>query len=191
MRYSGLVELADIVYDFDQLLLAFDQFNSSIVAFVTYSDTPGFISRWVTSNLTDMFFHFIPRELLQLFGVQKETYYNYLAWNAYLVGDVYTNITPSFIGQAIIEVGVIGIVLLPFVIICLVWILVKSLNLIQRNSRSIINSTVSVALISGALFNLIRFMGGSYIFYFFLYFVLLILLKSLYCLFRLGKVEIR
>lgn len=165
-RDAGVGTDSNTAVDFSKLFLSLDQFNALYVVFETTDEFVRPYSRMPLSMLSDMFIYFFPSSLLQSFGIEKINNINWTEWNAYLVGSIRANVTPSYVGQAMVEEGVIGVILLPVVMTLMLLILLKIVDLkISRNQDPLERLTI-IALAGGILFNSVRMLSGIYMLYF-------------------------
>lgn len=176
-RDAGVGTESNTAVDFSKLFLALDQFNALYVVFET---TDGFVrpyARMPLSMLSDMFIYFVPSSLLQSFGIEKFNNINWQEWNAHLVGSIRGNVTPSYVGQAMVEEGLVGVILLPVVMTLMLLILLKIVDLkISRNQDSLEWMTI-IALAGGILFNSVRMLSGIYMLYFVVFWGAIVLVR--------------
>ena len=188
-RDAGLAAGNDTDVDLSHLLLALDQFNALYIVFETSNEFVRPSLRMPLTMLSDLFVYFFPSAFLESFGIAKSNNVNWQEWNAYLVGSIKSNVTPSFVGQAMVEEGIIGIILLPVVTTLLLLILLTVLDLIISLSRNPLEWLTMVALVGGTLFNIVRMFSGIYLLYFVVFCIVIFVLRILKSLIMMSLLK--
>jgi len=187
VRDSGIGQgdISDI--RLSSFFLAFDQFSSLFIALQTYDAFPRLEERLPLSMVADIFLHFFPRSWFEWIGLTKMVHINYLEWNANVTGAVNSNVTPSYVGQALIENRFLGLFTLPFEVLIVVLILLKILAMRLVRKNNFVVFLTGIALVSGGLFNVVRMFSGAYLLYFFVFVSIAILIDKGLALLRRRK----
>ena len=186
-RDQGFDQMDITQFHFSSLFLAFDQFDSMYLAFQTYDSFDRPQNRWPFAILSDIFTYYFPREWFKSLGITKLSHINYLEWNAYITGDIKSNVTPSLVGQALIENKILGILFLPFNLTIILFFLLKILEKkISKGGNNVIILTY-IVLISGGIFNIVRMFSGAYLIYFFVFFIIVYLIEIIVKIKRVRK----
>lgn len=160
------------------LVVAFDQFSALCIALETSDSHLLGVDRFPMSTLFDMGLYFIPRSWFEFFDVAKPAHINWTNWNAYMVGAIQGNVTPSYVGQAFVEGGVVEVILLPLSITLIVAIFLRLTLWATRRTVNSLDSLTMIALCTGLFFNMVRMAAGIYALYFVAFLLLLFAAKA-------------
>ena len=168
-RYTGAGEADLSRMRGSNFFLAFDQFESLCLALRSYDRVADRQARLPFCMAADVFLYVVPRAWFEVVGLTKMAHANYIEWNDFVTGSVNSNITPSFVGQSLIENRVVGFLLLPFDVLLVVAILLRFLaSRVMRTVSPVIFITC-LALVAGGVFNCVRMLSGGYLLYFFVF----------------------
>ncbi|WP_460587597.1 hypothetical protein [Haliea atlantica] len=153
--------------------LAFDQFQSLYLTFETYDVFFRAAYRLPFSIFFDFFVYYVPSGWLEHLGVTKASHLNYIAWNHFVTSSVESNVTPSHVGQSLIEAGWLGLLFLPVCVTLVLFILLRILAASFLAGRSHLVMLTGVSLIAGGFFNIVRIFSGAYFLYFLVFIIVI------------------
>jgi hypothetical protein len=130
-------------------------------------------SRFPTKLFYDFYIGIIPKTFFNFFGVKKDTHITFIDWNNKNVS--FGNETPSYIGQIILQSGLLGLIFFPINFL----LIIIPHSIVFTKILSFTDSTFHITFLSlfiGGIFNITRMISFSYLapFWFLLIFVLIL-----------------